>query len=180
VYKLEPDDIQQMLADAERVLTQPRDKEVMHRLVSATRASTEHEWDKCLIATMLAKAGKMHEAEMVVHDMEVAWQRSVALFSMAKGLLENGDEEHQAMNLLNIAVIEARAGQQTTSIQDKLDADSVLSDIAGLYAEQGELDKANNVAESIENPTRKLRCLEKIAALTPVAEGTAEEAQTPY
>ena len=180
MYKLEPDDIQQMLADAARVLTQPRDKEVMQRLVSATHASKENEWDKRLIATMLAKAGKMHEAEMVVHDIEVAWQRSEALFSMAKGLLENGDEEHQAMNLLNIAVIEARAGQQTTSIQDKLDADSVLADIAGLYAEQGHLDKANNVVESIENPTRKQRCLEKIAEHTPITGGSAEEVEAPY
>ena len=180
MYKLEPGDIQQMVADAARVLTQPRDKEVMQRLVSFMHVSKPTDWDKRLIATMLAKAGKMHEAEMVVHDIEVAWQRAEALYSMSKGLLENGDEEHQAMNLLNIALIEARAGQNTTSIQDKLDADSVLSDIAGLYAEQGELDKANGVAESIENPTRKQRCLEKITSHTPQPEGAAEEAQAQY
>jgi hypothetical protein len=167
MYKLAPDDIQGMLSDAARVLTQPKDKEIMRRLISSTRATEPSEWDKRLISAMLAKAGKMHEAEMVVHDIETAWTRADALLAMSRALNEIGDTFH-SRGVLHVAVIQAEEGQRSEGEQDKLDASSVLSEIALFYYELGEKDVAKKTAELISNDSRRQKFSEYVQIIESV------------
>src|SRR5262249_47480582 len=156
MYKLEPNDIQGMLADAARVLTQPKDKEVMRRLISSTRATAPGEWDRRRIAAMLGKAGKMHEAEMVVNDIEEAWERADACLQMARALHEIGDSYNRGC-MLNVAVLEGKRGQDSQREQERLDAASVLSEVACFMYELGETDLAKRTGEAISDEVRRQR-----------------------
>lgn len=167
MYKLAPDDIQGMLSDAARVLTQPKDKEIMRRLIASTRATAPAEWDKRLISAMLAKAGKMHEAEMVVHDIETAWTRADALLAMSRALHEIEDTFH-SRGVLHVAVIQAEKGQRSEGEQDRLDASSVLTEIALFYYELGEKDEAKKIAELISNDSRRQKFSEYVQIIESV------------
>jgi|SRR6185437_14497258 len=154
MYKLEPDDIQGMLADAARVLTQPKDKELMRRLIASTHALDSSEWDKRLMAAMLAKAGKLHESEMVVHDIEAAWERADALLQMGKALKEMSDD-YNSRCILHVAAIEATKAQQGETEQERLDASAVLAELACYLLEIGEAKEAKKIAALITNESRR-------------------------
>jgi hypothetical protein len=166
MYRLEPDDIQGMLADAARVLTQPKDKEVMRRLISSTRATDPKEWNKRQIAEMLGKAGKMHEAEMVVHDIEVAWQRGDACLRMSRALHEVGDK-YNSRCILHVAAKEAILGQESESQQDRLDAAAVLAEVATFMHELGQADEAKCIAEKITDEMRRQQFLQYLRTVEP-------------
>jgi len=164
VYKLEPNDIQGMLSEAARVLTQPKDREIMRRLVSFTRVSTSAEWDRKLIAAMLAKAGKMHESELVINDIESRWERADAWCSAAKAVFEI-DDKAQATEMLHVAVMEGTKAQSEGTDQDAQSAAAVLADVAELYAQQNDFAEAERVAAEITHHVRRERALERVREL---------------
>lgn len=175
MYKLEPDDIQSMLRDAARVLTQPNDREIMQRLHQSMKVTTPDQWDKCLIATLLAKAGKMHEAELVAYDQEISWRKGDALCRMAR-VISEGIDRAQMFGLLHAAAVCAREDLESDAHNDRLDAGSVLGEVAVTYAEEKEYDLARETAESIDDATRRQRTLEKIDELQGIIPTTDDEA----
>jgi hypothetical protein len=180
VYKLAPDDILGMLRDASRVLTKPHDRETVQRLYESMRVTQPDDWDKRLIAALLAKAGKMHEAEMVAYDMTIRWQRAEALCRMAETLFDGGDPA-QAFGLLHAAALEAQQGQDEPNSHDRLDAAAVLGEVAVVYARQGDLQNARKLISEIIDPTRQLRAAEQIDQIEnerPAASQSTEVAAT--
>ncbi len=164
MYKLEPNDIQGMLSEAARVLTQPKDREIMRRLVSFARVSPSTEWDRRLIAAMLAKAGKMHEAELVINDIESRWERADAWCSAAKAVFET-DDKAQAIELLHVAVMEGSKAQIEGTDQDAQSAAGVMADVAEVYAQQNDFAAAEKVASEITHHVRRERALERVKEL---------------
>lgn len=164
MYRLEPNDIQAMLSEAARVLTQPKDRELMRRLVASTRASDNTDWDRKLIAAMLAKAGKMHECEMVINDIVSPWERADAWCSAAKALLEIENVE-QGLALLHVAAIEGEKAQVGGTEQEQISAAAVLADVVEIYAVQNDYSEAERVADVIVHPIRQQRAKEKIKEL---------------
>jgi hypothetical protein len=166
MYKLEPDDIQGMLAEAARVLTQPKDKEVMRRLISSTHAIDQKDWDRRLMAAMLGKAGKMHEAELMVHDIDVAWERADACLQMSRALHEINDDYH-CRSILHVAVLEATKGQEDEGAQDRLDSSAVLLEAACFMHELGQTEQAKRAGEAILDDTRRQQFVEYLRANEP-------------
>lgn len=164
MQKIEPKDIQAMLDRAAKSLTQSRDQELMMRLVASTNASESSDWDYKLIAAMLAKAGKMGEAEAVVGSIPSRWERADAFCSVAKALFEI-DDKKQALNMLASASKESADAQDEGSEQEQQCAAGVLADVSELYAIHKDFAAAERVAQTITHAIRQQRAMERITEL---------------
>jgi hypothetical protein len=97
-----PTEIKSLLKEAAELLTTPTDREIMDRLVASIDVTNIADWDRKLIGAMLAKAGKISDAEKVIAALPVEWEKADAL--MAAGLaLFAAEQDDQGRSMLESA-----------------------------------------------------------------------------
>lgn len=104
------------------------------------------------------------EAEKIAVSENLAqWQQAELLHGIAKSFREM-KAFYKADEVWEKAVAVAQKGQESPSLQDSLDASSVLAEIAENFAAQERIEKALNVAQIIKNVDRKEGVLLQISA----------------
>lgn len=125
-----------------------------------------------VIASKLASIGHLEKAFSVFADAEMAsssdllceWQQAELLHHIAKSLREIR-AFFKADEVWRKAIEIAEKGQDSTSVQDSLDASSALAEISDGYAVDEKIEKAIAVARKITNVGVREKTLQKISLL---------------
>jgi len=125
-----------------------------------------------VIASKLASIGHLEKAFSVFADAEMAsssdllceWQQAELLHHIAKSLREIR-AFFKADEVWRKAIEIAEKGQDSTRVQDSLDASSVLAEISDGYAVDEKIEKAIAVARKITNVGVREKTLQKISLL---------------
>lgn len=163
-----------LLKDAPQSLADAHDKELAERLSMSVQATEQGQWNRKLIAGLLAKAGKTKDAEQFALAAELHWERAEALLNMAQALW-CANEKETAMSLMKSAAEQADQGQDAAQQHSQLDASSVLGEIAVAYAEFGAMAEARKLVAKITDITRKARASEKLLEIAPQEETRVAE-----
>lgn len=105
------------------------------------------------------RIGRYDQAERFAASVRAGWQRAEARSRIAKSRARDRNLM-EAQRMWDLAIGEARTGQESESPQDSLDASSVLREIAADIALTGDLDQAKGIAEQIRNPGKRERALQ--------------------
>lgn len=161
---LMPEDIKNLLREAAEALKEPGDQQLAERLIASLDATDILEWDRRLIATVLAKAGKLDDCRKVVKGIPAGWERADAMRGAGDALLQAGDTE-SGISLLDTAVEEAKQAQEQGNESDQQCASAVLADISELHCLRGDFKSAQNIVDSIFPGIRQQRALDRLREL---------------
>jgi hypothetical protein len=161
---LMPDDIKNLLREAATLLTEPGDQQLAERLLASLDATDILEWDRRLIATVLAKGGKLEECRKVVKGIPVGWERADALRGAGEAILQSGDTE-VGITLMDSAIDEAKQAQDEGNETDQQCASAVLVDIAEMHCLRGNFEAAERIVEIILPGIRQQRALDRLREL---------------
>jgi hypothetical protein len=164
VARLMPSEIQKLLAEAAESLAEPRDREVMDRLIASLPATDIMEWDRKLIGVLLAKAGRLDDCTKVISEMPLAWERADATREVGSVLIQM-DKEEDGLKLLTSAADQAVSAQAEGSDFDQQCASAVLADISEIYATRADYTESEKTIESISHPIRQQRALDRMKEL---------------
>jgi hypothetical protein len=139
-----------LFADSAESLTEAGDRELLERLLASMKATEESDWNRVLIAKMLAKLGKQDQCKQVIGDISARWERADAL---------------RECDLIDEAIAEATAAQGEGTEQDQQCASGVLADIADIYSQKGEYDRAEKIIDTITHPIRQQRAMDRLREL---------------
>lgn len=122
------------------------------------------------VADYLASIGHLEKAFSVFGEAEKVavpenlsiWQQAELLHGIAKSL-SRIKAFYKADEVWEKAVVVAQKGEDSLSLQDSLDASSVLAEIAENFAAEERIEKALNIAQKIKNVDRKERVLLQIS-----------------
>jgi hypothetical protein len=161
---LGPTEIKLLLKEAAELLTTPADQEIMDRLVASIDVTNIADWDRKLIGAMLAKAGKISDAEKVIGAIPVEWEKADAL--MAAGLaLFDAKQDVQAKSMLEAATKSGINAQEQGTDQDRQCGSGVLADISEIYAARGMYEDGEKLIEAISDPIRAQRAMDRLKEL---------------
>jgi hypothetical protein len=106
-------------------------------------------------------AGDIDAAEKYAASIEEDWQRAESLAIIARSCSMSRDLIG-ACRIWRSAVAAAETGQESLSIQDSLDASSVLSEIAENIASAGDGEYARRVAKCVKYEHRRERTIASV------------------
>lgn len=159
-----PDDIKNLLREAAASLKDPGDQQLAERLIASLDATDILEWDRRLIAIVLAKSGKVEECRKIIKGIPGGWERADALRGAGEALMQSGDTE-RGTSLLDQAVEEAKQVQEQGNESDQQCASAVLVDISELFCLRGNFDSAERIVECILPGIRQQRALDRLREL---------------
>jgi hypothetical protein len=161
---LMPDDIKNLLREAAAALKDPVDQQLAERLIASLDATDILEWDRRLIATVLAKSGKIDECRKIIKGIPAGWERADAMRGAGESLVQTGDTEN-GISLLDNAVEEAKQAQEQGNESDQQCASAVLVDISEMYCLRGNFDSAEKIVDIILPGIRQQRALDRLREL---------------
>lgn len=130
------------------------------------------------VAAKLSNSGHLerglwifNEAEKEALTVAIEWQQAELLQKLAKTLVEIG-ATFKAKELLEKSISVARQGQDSSNLQDSLDASSVLAESISIFAVFIGTEKAIALAETIKNNAIRQRTSNNLAK-HPVSEKLA-------
>lgn len=162
---LEAFDIQGMLRDASKHLRD--DRAILGKLFQELESPDRSQWDLVTIARLLAKGGKLSEAETVANLIEINWQRAKAYMQMGQELVALGDPP-QGLPMLSAAILFAQGTD--TKCGDKVETDKVLAQVAEAFAGYDRPKDALQAAEAITDSKLKEKTLANLKSASPATQ----------
>ncbi|MGI8669563.1 MAG: hypothetical protein ACR2J3_06885 [Aridibacter sp.] len=141
-----------------------------HGIAQLISASYEKSESLQKIADKMAEVGHLERALFVFSEAEhnsenenlADWQQAELLHKIAKSLQKN-NAIFRAEDVWKKAVAIAQQGENSENSQDSVDCSSVLAEIAEVFASDGKIKKAFEIAQNIKNIGKKERAIKKIS-----------------
>ncbi len=141
-----------------------------HGIAQLISASYEKSEALRTIADKMAEIGHLERALFVFSEAEhngenenlAAWQQAELLHNIAKSLRKN-NALFKADEVWKKAISIAQNGENSENLQNRIDCSSVLAEIAEVFATDGKIKKAFNIAQNIKNVGKKEKAVKKIS-----------------